>query len=150
EVEIAVIEYALSIKQPWAALLLHGLKTIEVRRWPTVRRGRVLIHAAQVPDDRPEVQQLVPPKLREEVQQLGGIIGSALLDDCKTYRSREGFLADQKLHCCDVSWFKPPVMYGFRFIHPEVLPFRPCPGQVRFFRIDDPVPLEPLLPDASP
>src|SRR5262245_61764820 len=32
--------FALSVKQPWASLLVHGLKTIEVRRWPTARRGR--------------------------------------------------------------------------------------------------------------
>ena len=34
--------FALSIKQPWAALLVHGQKTIEVRRWPTARRMRVV------------------------------------------------------------------------------------------------------------
>src|SRR5204863_2700985 len=38
--------YALSLKQPWAALLVHGRKSVEVRSWPTARRGRVLIHAA--------------------------------------------------------------------------------------------------------
>ena len=35
--------YALSIKQPWAALVVQGLKTIEIRRWPTARRGQILI-----------------------------------------------------------------------------------------------------------
>ena len=42
--------YALSLKQPWAALLVYGRKTVEVRRWATKRRGPVLIHAARVPD----------------------------------------------------------------------------------------------------
>ena len=37
---MAEIDYALSVKQPWATLLVHGLKTIEVRAWPTARRGR--------------------------------------------------------------------------------------------------------------
>src|SRR5438105_4444384 len=55
--------YALSIKQPWAALLVHGRKTIEVRRWPTARRGRILIHAARLPDPRPEAWQQVPKEL---------------------------------------------------------------------------------------
>ena len=45
---------AISIKQPWAALIVAGLKTVEVRTWPTRRRGRVLIHAAKLADDRPE------------------------------------------------------------------------------------------------
>ena len=57
--------YALSLKQPWAALLVHGRKTIEVRRWATKRRGPVLIHAARVPDPRPEAWAQLPPELRE-------------------------------------------------------------------------------------
>ena len=35
---MAEIDYALSIKQPWAALLVHGLKTMEIRSWPTAHR----------------------------------------------------------------------------------------------------------------
>ena len=68
-------QYALSLKQPWAALLVHGLKTIEVRRWPTARRGCVLIHAARVPDKRPEAWAHVPAEWLETAQLLGGIIG---------------------------------------------------------------------------
>ena len=37
---------ALSIRQPWAWLILHGGKDIENRTWATKLRGRVLIHAA--------------------------------------------------------------------------------------------------------
>src|SRR5437016_1110202 len=59
------VGYALSIKQPWAALLVHGHKTIEVRRWPTARRGTILIHAARVPDERPEAWRRVPAELSE-------------------------------------------------------------------------------------
>ena len=58
--------YALSIKQPWAALLVAGIKTVEIRRWPTNRRGRILIHAARIPDPRPEAWALVPDELRSE------------------------------------------------------------------------------------
>jgi len=35
----------LSIKQPWANLIAHGLKDIENRTWRTNFRGRILIHA---------------------------------------------------------------------------------------------------------
>ncbi len=62
-------EYAISLKQPWATLLVHGLKTIEVRRWSTPRRGRVLIHAAGVPDERAEAWRLVPAHLQEALNQ---------------------------------------------------------------------------------
>lgn len=37
---------AISIKQPWASLIVHGIKDIENRTWRTNFRGRVLIHAA--------------------------------------------------------------------------------------------------------
>ena len=36
---------AISIKQPWASLIAHGIKDIENRTWRTNYRGRVLIHA---------------------------------------------------------------------------------------------------------
>lgn len=37
---------AITIKQPWASLIVHGIKDIENRTWLTHFRGRVLIHAA--------------------------------------------------------------------------------------------------------
>ena len=36
---------ALSIKQPWASLIAHGIKDIENRTWKTHFRGRIYIHA---------------------------------------------------------------------------------------------------------
>lgn len=37
---------AISIKQPWASLIVKGIKDIENRTWATKYRGRVLIHAS--------------------------------------------------------------------------------------------------------
>jgi uncharacterized protein (UPF0264 family) len=128
--------YALSLKQPWAALLVHGRKTIEVRRWPTARRGRVLIHAARVPDERPEAWGLVPPELRDAAELRGGIVGAGDLIDCRVYHDRKAFAADQAAHLNHSSWFGGVVLYGFTFANPVVLPFRPCPGWMRFFPVD--------------
>lgn len=36
----------LSMHQPWASLLVHGIKKHEGRSWPTDHRGRLWIHAA--------------------------------------------------------------------------------------------------------
>lgn len=36
----------LSIKQPWASLIAHGVKDIENRTWKTNFRGRIYIHAS--------------------------------------------------------------------------------------------------------
>lgn len=38
---------AITIKQPWASLIVHGTKAIENRTWRTNFRGRILIHSAQ-------------------------------------------------------------------------------------------------------
>ncbi|XP_077240318.1 uncharacterized protein LOC143881209 isoform X2 [Tasmannia lanceolata] len=41
----------LTMHQPWASLLVHGIKRIEGRSWPAPMRGRLWIHAAgKVPD----------------------------------------------------------------------------------------------------
>lgn len=37
-------ELALSIRQPWAELILQGRKTIELRKWDTDYRGLVWLH----------------------------------------------------------------------------------------------------------
>lgn len=47
---------ALTIKQPWASLIIEGygglLKDIENRTWPTGVRGRIAIHASAKLDKR--------------------------------------------------------------------------------------------------
>jgi hypothetical protein len=136
----AVKQYALSLKQPWAALLVAGRKTIEVRRWPTAFRGRVLIHAARVPDDRPEARAHVSPELSETARLGGGIIGAGTLVDCRPYATVEAFSADQSAHLNDPSWFEPPVLYGFVFADLEPLAFRRYPGWVRIFEVKDDLP----------
>ncbi len=37
---------ALTIQQPWASLVAHGIKDVENRTWSTPYRGKLLIHAA--------------------------------------------------------------------------------------------------------
>jgi hypothetical protein len=135
---MAEASFALSVKQPWAALLVHGRKSIEVRRWPTARRGRILIHASRIADPRPEVWDLLPPELHKAALLRGGIIGAGDLTGCLTYKSVAEFAADRWLHLNDPSWFQKPFLYGFVFTHLVPVEFRPYPGWVRFFRIDPP------------
>lgn len=134
---MAETEYALSIKQPWATLVVHGLKTIEIRSWPTARRGRILIHAARVPDKHEKAWAALPAGLRDAAQLVGGLIGSCELTGCIAYRDREVFAADQAKHFNDPDWFAPPVLYGFTVANPRPLAFREYPGWVRFFPVKD-------------
>lgn len=133
---MAEVTHALSLKQPWAALLAHGRKTIEVRRWRTARLGRVLIHASRVPDERAEAWALVPPELRDAAQLNGGIVGVGDITGCIAYRSLEAFTADQARHLNQPAWFTGSVLYGFLFSNLEVVPFRACSGWMRFFPVE--------------
>jgi len=38
---------ALSIRQPWASLIMAGIKPVENRTWKTNFRGRIWIHAGK-------------------------------------------------------------------------------------------------------
>jgi len=40
---------ALSIKEPWATMILEGKKTIETRTWKTKHRGKILLCASKNP-----------------------------------------------------------------------------------------------------
>jgi hypothetical protein len=80
----------ISIRQPWAALIVSGLKDVENRTWPTRYRGPILIHASQRPDDisREDIERRfgVSSPLW---QPLGGVVGIADLVDCvRTHDSK--------------------------------------------------------------
>ena len=42
--------YALTIRQPWAELIISGKKTMELRTWSTDYRGLLWVHAGQKND----------------------------------------------------------------------------------------------------
>ena len=68
----------LTIKQPWASLIIEGYKKYEFRSWKTKYRGKILIHAGMSLEkdmvDRFKSYNLDYP--------LGFIIGEATLEDC--------------------------------------------------------------------
>ena len=130
--------YALSLKQPWAALVVAGRKTVEVRKWATAIRGRVYIHAARVPDNRAEAWAQVPDDLKPLSQLRGGLIGAADLTACLSSRSAAVFAADVPRHLNAPDWFEAPRMYGFVFRGAEPVPFACCKGNVRFFTVEVP------------
>ncbi len=127
--------YALSLKQPWATLLVYGLKCIEIRSWATDLREEVLIHASQIPDSRPQAWKLVPVDLLDLARAVGGVVGSAELTGCIPYRTPAAFAADQALHLNDPAWFRPR-LHGFVFARAAHRPFRRCLGNVKFFRVE--------------
>jgi hypothetical protein len=128
---------ALSVRQPWAALLVAGRKTVEVRTWPTRRRGPVLIHAGKLADDRPEGWALIDtPELTELARLRGGIVGVGELVGCERYATAEAFAAAAGRHRNAPEWFRPEGLYGFVFHNLRPVAYRPYPGQTMFFALD--------------
>ena len=68
----------LTIKQPWAELIVSGYKKYEFRSWKTNYRGKILIHAG-MSLEKDMVSRFKDYNLEYE---LGAIIGEATLEDC--------------------------------------------------------------------
>lgn len=126
---------ALSIRQPWAALIVHGLKTIEVRSWMTGKRGPILIHAAKRPDPDPAAWRwIATPELMTTASLSGGVIGIVELTDCITYSTAEAYAADAERHCTAASRWRPG-LYGFSLARARRVCFVPWPGNTNFFSV---------------
>lgn len=94
---------ALSLKQPFAELILQGRKTIELRKWNTHFRGDFLIHASKQAD------QAAMKQFGFDVLPCGFIVGKATLADVKEYGSEKEFDEDKEKHLASREWG----MYGF-------------------------------------
>jgi hypothetical protein len=127
---------ALSLKQPWAALAVAGLKTVEVRKWATAHRGPLLIHAARIDDRRPEAWAHVPEEVKPMTRLHGGVIGEAELVECRHYATLETFLADSARHLNDPSWYDEAGLYGFVLRGARPLLFVRAKGNVRMFGVE--------------
>lgn len=128
---------ALSIRQPWAWLITHGLKDVENRTWPTRFRGNVLIHAAkrmtQAEFDNAiafassigaDVSKVMTNTYKLE---RGGIVGVATIADC---------LRDS------TSPWQMPNCWGFRIANAKPLPLIPCKGALGFFEVPNDVAMQ--------
>ena len=74
---------ALTIKEPWASLIVQGFKKYEFRSWKTNYRGKVLIHAGL---SKENIEKYKDYNL--DISS-GEIIGEAYITDC--------ILVDEKL-----------------------------------------------------
>jgi hypothetical protein len=57
---------ALSIKQPWASLIAHGIKDIENRTWKAHFRGRIFIHACGKSNPKENIYSVLNQEQWEE------------------------------------------------------------------------------------
>ncbi|KWT89300.1 MULTISPECIES: ASCH domain-containing protein [unclassified Variovorax] len=121
---------ALSVRQPWAWLIVNGFKDIENRTWSTRQRGTILVHASQGMTRR-EYQEVVmflvtslPAATRPHLPpfedlERGGIVGQVDIVDCVTDSTSP--------------WYMGAV--GFVLANAQTLPFRPLKGALGFFEV---------------
>jgi hypothetical protein len=80
--------HALSVMQPWAALIVLGVKRIETRSWRTGFRGRLAVHASsQLPPGYHDLSRREP--IRSAIRRSpwnrlprGVLLGTVELRDC--------------------------------------------------------------------
>lgn len=118
---------ALSIRQPWAWLIVNGHKDIENRCWKTHFRGKIYVHAAKGMTrsdylaceiccaDIPGAD--LPPF---ETLERGGIVGTVEIVDCVDQDASPWFFGE----------------FGFVLKNPAPLPFRPLKGALGFFNVE--------------
>lgn len=121
---------ALSIRQPWAWLIVHGYKDIENRNWHTSFRGNVLVHAGltmtrayydQITEELENACVLpvsgLPPY---EKLMRGGLVGWTRIVDC----------VDQS-----ASKWKQEGSFGFVLRDSRPIAFTPWKGRLQFFNV---------------
>ena len=116
---------ALSIRQPWASMIILGHKPVDNRNWKTSYRGPLYIHASQIWDIKGAEWIITHfPHLKFDVDvskkgPRGGIIGSVNMVAC--------------VPSCYSPWFTGK--WGFLFSKPKLMNFRPYPGNLKFFDV---------------
>jgi hypothetical protein len=70
-----MIKKCLSLKQPYADLLVSGKKTIEIRTWNTKFRGEFLVHASKKVDKEACKRNKIDP----DSLIIGAVVGKAIL-----------------------------------------------------------------------
>ena len=120
----------LSVSQPFADLIIHGKKTIELRRWNTSFRGEFLIHSPKkIRVEDCKLLQINPKNLVK-----GAIVGKAEIYDVKKYNSESEIIKDSKKHLS----LKSSQNNKYGFLIKKAKPFRvpiPAKGQLGFFEV---------------
>jgi predicted transcriptional regulator len=117
---------ALSLKQPFAELVISGKKKIELRRWNTKFRGEFYVHASKIPDKE------AMKRFGFEGLPTGVILGKVTLIDVKKYSTKKEHTADRNLHLASSVWGE----YGFVLENPKRITPIPLKGKLGFWNYE--------------
>lgn len=119
---------ALSVRQPWAELIVSGRKPIEVRTWELSYRGRIWIHAGK------HVNEALDERFGVRAPFRGGFIGSAELTSIEPFDA-QSWHAWRKYHL-DSGPFKPG-LFAWVLANPRRLTVPlPAAGKLGLFELD--------------
>jgi hypothetical protein len=122
----------ISLKQPYAEMLVIGKKIIECRRWNTKFRGNFLIHASKTIDKN--VCEYYDIKVDD--LERGSIIGKANLYDVKEYLNYQEFILDKDKHF-SLSPNTDRIIYGFLVKDAvKIKKSIPYKGKLGFFEVN--------------
>ena len=114
---------SLSLKQPYAELILQGKKKIELRKWNTKFRGEFYIHSSKIPDKK------AMERFNFNDLPLGFILGKATLINVKKYENEEQHKKDKNLHLASSTWGN----YGFILENPKRIKPIKAKGKLNFW-----------------
>ncbi|MBE3087126.1 MAG: ASCH domain-containing protein [Bacteroidetes bacterium] len=147
---------ALSVAQPWAGMIMDGVKDIEIRTWAPKNSRlpmRIAIISCKQPSGiKPYLDPNMPGVVRPGIGTLtpqfyiynhpgimprGYILGDVLLTEIKTYHDVETWRADRERHRVPGSLFKPGIL-GWKLEDPRKLTRpRPYRGRLSLYEIPD-------------
>ena len=142
---------ALTIKQPWASLIVHGIKDIENRTWKTDYRGPLLIHASKTiyggnlkgflnKEQLDAVGEEYDEVVREQLTHVGAIIGRVDLVDCVVDHESVWAEHDDEIFNSLSPTFPHPkkrTVYNWVLANPvQFIKPIPCPGKLSLWDYD--------------
>jgi len=116
----------LSLKQPYAELVVSGRKKIELRKWNTKFRGEFYVHASKIPDSKSM------KKFGFTELPVGCIVGKATLIDVKHYANDVERKKDVGLHLASGDWGD----YGFLLKNASRIKPISVNGKLNFWEYD--------------
>jgi hypothetical protein len=116
---------ALAIQQPWAELILQGIKTLEVRSQPTQLRGTIYVYASKRASQLPAADAAARRwKIDVASLPLGKLVGTIDLVSCRASRP-----SDQRAACVPADLLEGQFVYEVqrpkRFNAPRAVRFLP-------------------------
>ena len=133
-------EIGLSVRQPWAELVVRGIKLVEVRTWKCPREmigKRVVIHAGKKIDSRQFIWKHFPHEEWASVMaRVGGLVGEVTISDCIKFTCHGHFAEYRPVHLNQIDDYEDG-LYGFVMSgavkYDQIIP---CIGRLGFFKVE--------------